>query len=201
MTEDSHGQWEIRKPTVLLSPRINNEGTITGTSGTAQECVLDEDLFDEPLLDFDMVLFVDGSAYIDQSTGKKHVGFAVVDVEGDIEVIQPLPEHLSAQQAELLVLKTDCELGARKALTVYSDSAYASGVWRARGFTNRSGLWLHLLSGMPFLPSTMIFNMCRLAHGVSHSSKGEFRRRFRRTRRFRRRRFRPNGFAKIWISK
>jgi hypothetical protein len=60
---------------------------------TAQECVLDKDV---PLLDSDMVLFVDGSAYINQSTGKKHVGFAVVDVEGDFEVIRPPTEHLSA---------------------------------------------------------------------------------------------------------
>jgi hypothetical protein len=69
-------------------------------------------LFDEPLLD--MVLFVDGSAYIDQSTGKKHVGLAVVDVEGDI--IRPLPDHLSTQQAYLLALTTSCELGKGRPL-------------------------------------------------------------------------------------
>ena len=52
-------------------------------------------IVDEPLLDSDMGLSIDGSANIDQSTGKKkHVGFAVVDVENDIEIIQPLPEHL-----------------------------------------------------------------------------------------------------------
>ena len=69
-----------------------------------------------------------------------------VDVEDDIEVIQPLPEHLLAQQLELLALKTACELGEGKALTVYSDSAYAigvylswCGVWRARGFTKITG--------------------------------------------------------------
>lgn len=94
---------------------------------TAQECVPDKNLFEEPLLDSDMVLFVDGSAYIDQSTGKTHVRLAE-DVEGDIEVIWPLPDHLSAQQADLLALTTACELGEGKALTFYSDSAYASGV-------------------------------------------------------------------------
>ena len=51
-----------------------------------------------------MVLFVDSSAYIDQSTGKKHVSFSVVDIAGEIKIVQPLPEYLSAQQAELLSL-------------------------------------------------------------------------------------------------
>jgi hypothetical protein len=49
-------------------------------------------------------------------------------VENDIEIIQPLPEHLLAQQADLLALKTACELGEGKTLTVYSDSAYTVGV-------------------------------------------------------------------------
>jgi ribonuclease HI len=67
-------------------------------------------------------------------------------VEGDIEVIRPLPDHLSAQQADLLALTTACELGEGKAFTVYSDSAYAIGVclswcgiWKAREFTNTTG--------------------------------------------------------------
>ncbi|KAK6305036.1 hypothetical protein J4Q44_G00238160 [Coregonus suidteri] len=92
-----------------------------------------------------MTLFVDGSAYIDQTTGRKHAGFAVTTIDKSLHIEQSLPDHFSAQQAELLALTTACEAAEGKTVNIYSDSAYAigvclswAGVWKARGFTNAS---------------------------------------------------------------
>ena len=73
------------------------------------------------LTDADLELFVDASAYIDQTTGKKHAGFGIVTIDRTRVIrkylvmvvceIQPLPDTFSAQQAELFALTTDCKMG------------------------------------------------------------------------------------------
>lgn len=86
------------------------------------------DLSDTALTDADLELFVDGSAYIDQTTGKKHAGFGIVTIDRTTHIQQPLPDTFSAQQAELLALTTACKMGEGKRVTIFSDSAYAIGV-------------------------------------------------------------------------
>uniref|UniRef100_A0A674CSN8 RNase H type-1 domain-containing protein n=1 Tax=Salmo trutta TaxID=8032 RepID=A0A674CSN8_SALTR len=115
-----------------------------------------------------VLLFVYGSAYIDQTTGKKHAGFGIVTIDRTTHIQQPLPDTFSDQQAELLALTTACKMGEGKTVTIFSDSAYAigvclswCGVWRSRGFHNACGspirnrtMVLDLLEAMT-LPSAL----------------------------------------------
>jgi ribonuclease HI len=61
-------------------------------------------LYDELLELSDVTLFVDGSVFIDRETGRKHAGFGIVSLYRTLLIEQPLPEHCSGQQAELLAL-------------------------------------------------------------------------------------------------
>lgn len=94
----------------------------------------------------DVTLFVDGSAFIDRETGRKHAGFGIVSLDRSLLIEQPLHEHCSAQQAELLALDEVCKLGSGLKVNIYSDSAYANGVclswlwvWKGRDFVDASG--------------------------------------------------------------
>ena len=71
----------------------------------------------------------------------------MVSLDRSLLIEQPLPEHCSAQQAELLELTEACKLGSGLKVNIYSDSAYTIGVclswigvWKGRDFVNASGI-------------------------------------------------------------
>ncbi|XP_047676510.1 uncharacterized protein LOC113649215 isoform X1 [Tachysurus fulvidraco] len=108
-------------------------------------CSPRSDLQETPLQNPDLEFFVDGSAFRDQKTGRNCVGYAVVTQHETIKA-ESLPEHLSAQAAELVALTTACRLARDKTVTIYTDSRYAFGVvhdfgtlWKNRGFLTSSG--------------------------------------------------------------
>ncbi len=101
-----------------------------------------------------MVLFVDGSAFRDPSTGTNNVGYAVTT---EFETLKSgsLPSNLSAQAAELVALTEACKLAAGKSVTIYTDSRYYFGVTHDFG-----ALWKHRKilksDGKPILISTLV---------------------------------------------
>ena len=74
----------------------------------------------------DLVLFVDGLAFLDPATRKNKVGYAVCTAH-DILESAPLTSHFSAQAAELVALTAACTLAAGQSATIYTDSCYAFG--------------------------------------------------------------------------
>ncbi|KAJ1186218.1 hypothetical protein NDU88_003001 [Pleurodeles waltl] len=100
-----------------------------------------------------MLLFVDGSSFIDQETGIQHSGAAVIRVEqqGSSDTLQivsqiPLPSHFSAQAAELVAMIEALQHAEGLEVTIYSDSAYVTTTvhssirrWERRGFLKSDG--------------------------------------------------------------
>ncbi|KAK1339147.1 hypothetical protein QTO34_019821 [Cnephaeus nilssonii] len=80
------------------------------------------DLRDRPLQNADLVLFTDGSSFLDE--GKRQARYAVVSNFETIEA-QALPEGWSAQRAELWALARVLELSKDKHANIYTDSHYA----------------------------------------------------------------------------
>ncbi|XP_062248239.1 uncharacterized protein LOC133956894 [Platichthys flesus] len=136
------------------------------------QCSPRPDLFDEPLSNSDLILYVDGSASRDPVSGTNCVGFSVCS-DSEVLVSSSLPHHLSAQAAELIALTEACKLATGKTLTVYTDSRYAFGVshdfgalWQHRNFLTSSGkkiahhgLITDLLSAI-LLPKTVAVCKC-----------------------------------------
>ena len=103
------------------------------------------DLKDTPLLNTDLVLYVDGSSSRDPDTGLSRVGFAVV-TDSEIVCSASLPSHYSAQAAELIALTRACKHAENKSVNIYTDSRYAFGIvhdfgtlWKMRGFLKSDG--------------------------------------------------------------
>ena len=108
-----------------------------------------QDLYTEPLIDNDLILFVDGSCY--RGPKSNLAGFAVAKYRpetDDFETVYrtSVPQPCSAQLAEIKALTAACQLAKNKRLTVFSDSAYAYGVcviygsiWAQRGFVRADG--------------------------------------------------------------
>ncbi|KAJ1081692.1 hypothetical protein NDU88_001870 [Pleurodeles waltl] len=100
-----------------------------------------------------MLLFVDGSSFIDQETGIRHTGAAVIRAEqqGSSDTLQivsqiPLPSHFSAQAAELVAMIEALQHAEGLEVTIYSDSAYVTTTvhssirrWEKRGFLKSDG--------------------------------------------------------------
>ncbi|KAJ1207367.1 hypothetical protein NDU88_002758 [Pleurodeles waltl] len=107
---------------------------------------------EDPILG-SMLLFVDGSSFIDQKTGIRHSGAAVVKAEqqGSSDTLQivsqiPLPSHFSAQAAELVAMIEALQHAEGLEVTIYSDSAYVTTTvhssirrWERRGFLKSDG--------------------------------------------------------------
>ena len=184
----------LNLPNVTLKRcNVLNPATFLPTEddGEAHDClaVISEavtprpDLTTTPLLNPELIYYVDGSAK--RVEGEGAVGYAVVS---DYELIESarLPSHLSAQAAELFALTRACILAKGKSVTVYTDSRYAFGVvhdygtlWKNRGFLTSQGTKIqhHLLVNnlleAILLPSQI--SVCRCpAHGkiVDDVSKG-----------------------------
>lgn len=102
-----------------------------------------EDLKDTPLENPELVLFTDGSSFIEQ--GQRKAGYAVVTLWDTIEC-QPLLPSMSAQLAELIALTRSLKIGKAKRVNIYTDSKYAylvlhahAAIWKERDFLNSEG--------------------------------------------------------------
>ncbi|KAK1346800.1 LOW QUALITY PROTEIN: hypothetical protein QTO34_000660 [Cnephaeus nilssonii] len=101
------------------------------------------DLRDRPLQNADLVLFTDGSSFLDE--GKRRARYAVVS---NFETIaaQVLPEGWSAQRAELWALVRALECSKNKRANIYTDSRYAfatlhvhGAIYKKRGLLTAGG--------------------------------------------------------------
>lgn len=95
-----------------------------------------------------IIVFVDGSSSIDQCTGLRHTGAAVVALQHDSFFVSQwaLPNNFSAQAAELIVVIVALSEFQNSPITIYSDSAYVcstihvnASVWERRGFVKSDG--------------------------------------------------------------
>lgn len=123
------------------------------------------DLESAALPELDMTLFVDGSCYRDHEGN--HAGYAVVNqIDTDLfEMVkaEKVPQPCSAQKAELKALTEACVLAARRTANVYTDSAYAHGVfhlfgavWHQREFKKTDGSPIQHLTQITDLMTSMM---------------------------------------------
>ncbi|XP_077122147.1 uncharacterized protein LOC143776558 isoform X2 [Ranitomeya variabilis] len=110
----------------------------------AQETAGFSHVFDVLLTNPDVELFVDGSRSIGED-GRYYTGYAVV-TQHEVVKAEPLPPHMSAQEAELTALIEALKGAKGKRYTIYTDSNYSFGVahdygpiWRARDFLTSTG--------------------------------------------------------------
>ncbi|KAK1346932.1 hypothetical protein QTO34_000792 [Cnephaeus nilssonii] len=101
------------------------------------------DLRYRPLENADLVLFTDGSIFLDE--GKRRAGYAVVSNFETIEA-QALPNGWSAQRADLWALVRTLELSNNKCANIYTDSRYAfatlhvhGAIYKERGLLTAGG--------------------------------------------------------------
>ncbi|KAK1343784.1 hypothetical protein QTO34_014337, partial [Cnephaeus nilssonii] len=110
----------------------DSEGTHEHDSLEALEEVYSSwpDLTDRPLQNLDLVLFTDGSSFLDE--GKRRAGYAVIS---NFEIIdaQALPEGWSSQRAELWALVRALNLSKDKSANIYIDSRYAFATLHIHG--------------------------------------------------------------------
>ncbi|XP_028422857.1 protein NYNRIN-like [Perca flavescens] len=102
-----------------------------------QTCTPLPDLSDTPFENPDLILYVDRTASRCPQTGQGQVGFAVVS-DTETMIAKSLPNHLSAQAAELIALTEACKLADGSSVTIFTDSRYAFGVVHDFG-----ALWKH----------------------------------------------------------
>ncbi len=88
-------------------------------------------------------LFVDGSAQVIE--GNRRAGYAVTSTT-EVVASGRLPDHFSAQAAELVALARACTLASGSVANIYTDSRYAFGVihdfgviWQTRKFLTSAG--------------------------------------------------------------
>ena len=100
------------------------------------------DLQDQPILDPDWVLYTNGPSLIKQ--GQQLLGYAVVTEKTIIEA-GSLPQHWSAQRAELWALIRALQLSKGKKVNIFPDSRYAfatrvhGALYKERGLLTASG--------------------------------------------------------------
>ena len=127
---------------------------------------------------------MDGSSRKDEK-GKTRTGYAVVTLDKVLKA-EALPQHFSAQAAELVALTEACKLMTDKEVTIYTDSQYAYATthtfaqhWKNRGMITSTGkpvtlakLLTELLQAVQ-LPKQLAICKCA-AHtkGTDEISKG-----------------------------
>lgn len=88
------------------------------------------DLTDQPLENPDMEMFTHGSSFMDH--GLRKAGYAVITHQEILEA-EALPPGTSAQKAELVAIRRALHLGAKKKVTIYTDSEYIFSVMHVYG--------------------------------------------------------------------
>ncbi|KAJ1126032.1 hypothetical protein NDU88_004445 [Pleurodeles waltl] len=139
----------VNPATFFAHPVSDDEQVHDGATYTLEE----ESKVGEDPIPGSTLLFVDGSSFIDQETGSRHSGAAIVKAEqqGSFDTLQivsqiPLPSHFSAQASELVAIIEVLQQAEGLEATIYSDSAYVTTTvhssihkWKRRGFPKPDG--------------------------------------------------------------
>ncbi|XP_029684748.1 uncharacterized protein [Takifugu rubripes] len=179
----------LNPATLLPTPEEGNP--LDCVTELSVSCSPRPDLMDQPLINPDLVLFVDGSASRDLDTGRCKAGYAVCDSRGTVESAS-LPSNYSAQAAELVALTRACHLAANQSVTIFTESRYAFGVvhdfgalWKHRGLLKSDGtpilnhrLVAALLDAV-LLPSQVAICKCTAYTNLSDPISAEIRTRVR----------------------
>ncbi|XP_072371638.1 ribonuclease H-like [Scyliorhinus torazame] len=98
---------------------------------------------EQPLQNADLILFTDGSSFIDK--GVRKPGWAVTSLY-KVMAEGSLPQGTSAQQAELKALTEACQMAKDQSANIYLDSRHGFGVaydfgyfWKKRGYLTTAG--------------------------------------------------------------
>ncbi len=101
------------------------------------------EIAETPIENAELELFVDGSAQVIE--GNRRAGYAVTSTT-EVVASGRLPDHFSAQAAELVALTRACTLASGSVANIYTDSRYAFGVihdfgviWQTRKFLTSAG--------------------------------------------------------------
>jgi hypothetical protein len=84
------------------------------------------DLFDQPLPDPDLTVFMVGSSFIWE--GIRRAGVAVISLTETLWA-EPLPPSTSDQLADLIALTKALQLSEGKTANIYTDSKYSKPMW------------------------------------------------------------------------
>ncbi|XP_028268994.1 uncharacterized protein LOC114440735 [Parambassis ranga] len=132
---------KVTPATLIMTEEDGEAHDCQALAETTAKCR--KDLKDTPLTT-GKVIFVDGSSKKD-AMGKTKTGYAVVTLTTVLEA-ETLPQHYSAQAAELVALTEACKLMKNKSVTIYTDSQYAFGTvhsfaqhWHNRGMVTSTG--------------------------------------------------------------
>ncbi len=103
---------------------LENEGEMTHDCVTLTYAATSE-IAETPIEKAELELFVDGSAQVIE--GNRRAGYAVTSTT-EVVASGRLPDHFSAQAAELVALTRACTLASGSVANIYTDSRYAFGV-------------------------------------------------------------------------
>ncbi len=121
---------------------LEDEGEMTHDCVTLTYAATSE-IAETPTENAELELFVDGSAQVIE--GNRRAGYAVTSTT-EVVASGRLPDHFSAQAAELVALTRACTLASGSVANIYTDSRYAFGVihdfgviWQTRKFLTSAG--------------------------------------------------------------
>ncbi len=121
---------------------LEDEGEMTHDCVTLTYAATSE-IAETPIENAELELFVDGSAQVIE--GNRRAGYAVTSTT-EVVASGRLPDHFSAQAAELVALTRACKLASGSVANIYTDSRYAFGVihdfgviWQTRKFLTSAG--------------------------------------------------------------
>ncbi len=121
---------------------LEGEGEMTHDCVTLTYAATSE-IAETPIENAELELFVDGSAQVIE--GNRRAGYAVTSTT-EVVASGRLPDHFSAQAAELVALTRACTLASGSVANIYTDSRYAFGVihdfgviWQTRKFLTSAG--------------------------------------------------------------
>ncbi len=121
---------------------LEDEGETTHDCVTLTYAATSE-IAETPIENAELELFVDGSAQVIE--GNRRAGYAVTSTT-EVVASGRLPDHFSAQAAELVALTRACTLASGSVANIYTDSRYAFGVihdfgviWQTRKFLTSAG--------------------------------------------------------------
>ncbi len=121
---------------------LEDEGEMTHDCVTLTYAATSE-IAETPIKNAELELFVDGSAQVIE--GNRRAGYAVTSTT-EVVASGRLPDHFSAQAAELVALTRACTLASGSVANIYTDSRYAFGVihdfgviWQTRKFLTSAG--------------------------------------------------------------
>ncbi len=171
---------------------LEDEGEMTHDCVTLTYAATSE-IAETPIENAELELFVDGSAQVIE--GNRRAGYAVTSTT-EVVASGRLPDHFSAQAAELVALTRACTLASGSVANIYTDSRYAFGVihdfgviWQTRkfltsagspikhaGLVDSSGCWTK--GGKYVAPESLLPYLAQQIHSLGHSGPATMNHRF-----------------------